>query len=254
MIELKVRHAKLWGVLASGCLAMQAMGCQAKNETSQAPAPAARTISLAVGPAINLSGSTDFDPISLGDLMASELTQLSGVRVVGVNRVLAMMAELGLRELQSPEDVFELADRLGTDGVLVFAVTEYDPYDPPVMGLSAQVFLLERANGAEWFDPVTTSRSATAEPWSMTSGGPGPQAEVQRVFNGAHDATASQVKHFAKYREAERSPLSWRKYLASQQHFFRFCCHSVARELVDKVQYASSLAGRVPDEYEERIP
>lgn len=88
----------------------------------------------------------------------------------------------------------------------------------------------------------------------MTSGGPGPQAEVQRVFNGADDATASQVKHFAKYREAERSPLSWRKYLASQQHFFRFCCHSVARELVDKVQYASSLAGRVPDEYEERIP
>ena len=254
MIELKVKHAKLWGVFASGCLCMQAIGCQAKNDAPQSPAPAARSISLAVGPAINLSGSFDFDPISLGDLMASELTQLGGVRVVGVNRVLAMMAELGLAELQSPEEVSELADRLGTDGVLVFAITEYDPYDPPVVGMSAQVFLTERAFDADTFDPLTTSRLAASRPWSKTPSGSGPQAEVQRVFNGADDATASQIKYFAKYREAERSPLSWRKYLASQQHFFRFCCYSVARELVKKVQYASSLAGRVPEAQEERIP
>ena len=155
MIEQKVRHAELWGVFAPGCLAMLAIGCQARNESPQAPAPATRSISLAVVPAINLSGSFDFDPISLGDLMASELTQLGGVRVVGVNRVLAMMAELGLTELQSPEEVSELADRLGTDGILVFAITEYDPYDPPVVGMSAQVFLTERGVGPDPFHEGT---------------------------------------------------------------------------------------------------
>ena len=105
------------------CLSLLLAGCQQPQETTPQQLTGVVPLTVAVGPAMNLSGSTDFDPVQVGDIMASELTRIHGVRVVGVNRVLAMMTELGLRELRSPEDALELTDRLGVDGILVFAIT-----------------------------------------------------------------------------------------------------------------------------------
>lgn len=213
------------------CLA----GCQAESNPSPQPIASAVPLTIAVGPAMNLSGSTDFDPVTVGDIMASELTRVHGIRVVGVNRVLAMMAELGLRRLRSPEDARELIDRLGVDGILVFAITEYDPYSPPVVGIAAQLYLTDDANGLAPFDPLSTSRSAVALAESAGQPSVGPAAEVQQVFDGADNHTAEELRSFAEARRADRSPYAWRKYLVSQHHFLRFCCSSVAQDLVCQV-------------------
>ena len=184
---------------------------------------------------MNLSGSTDFDPVTVGDIMASELTRVHGVRVVGVNRVLAMMAELGLRRLRNPEDARELIDRLGVDGILVFAITEYDPYSPPAVGIAAQLYLTDDASGITPFDPLSTSRSAVALAETAGQRSVGPAAEVQQVFDGADNHTAAELRSFAAARRADRSPYAWRKYMVSQHHFLRFCCSSVAQDLVYQV-------------------
>jgi len=230
------------GSVLAGCGLITAVlaieGCGPKPGQKQRPLPAPVALTIAVGPAMNLSGSTDFDPVAVGDILASEMTLVDEVRVVGVNRVLAMMAELGWREVRSPQDVFELINRLGVDGVVVFAVTEYDPYSPPVVGMAAQLYLAEDRPEAKAFDPLSTSRSAAAVAETASTAGTLPSAEVQRIFNGASDAVVVELRNFARDRRADRSPYAWRKYLASQQHFLRFCCSTVARDLVGQVREA----------------
>ncbi len=93
---------------------------------------------IAVAPALNLSGSGDFDPSRFADLMASELSHADGISVIPVSRVLAFLPGAGAATVETPGQALELVKRLGADAILVFAVVEYDPYDPPSIGITAQ--------------------------------------------------------------------------------------------------------------------
>ena len=93
-------------------------------------------MTIAVAPALNLSGTTDFDPERFADLMASELSYFEGISVVPVSRVLSVLAAQGAEGVESPTHALELVRLLGADAILVFAVTEYGPYDPPSIGIS----------------------------------------------------------------------------------------------------------------------
>ncbi len=184
---------------------------------------------IAVAPALNFSGSPAFDPLVVGDLMASELSTLPGVGVIGVNRVMAVLAERNVARIQSPRHAVEVCDRLGADAILVFAVTEYDPYTP-VVGITAQLYTRYRRQdaldvpyGGEPGMPAT----APADDLPVR-----PLAECQRVFNARHERVQNAVKEYADKRSEGDSPYGWRKYLASQEWFLRFCCHAVARNLL----------------------
>src|SRR5512136_802028 len=67
--------------------------CGAKQpvETAEPPLRMDQEVRLAVAPALNHSGSPEFDAVKVGDLMASELSGLEGVKIVGVNRVLSVL-------------------------------------------------------------------------------------------------------------------------------------------------------------------
>jgi hypothetical protein len=194
-------------------------------------APYAQPITVAVAPALNFSGSAHVDPVRLGDLLASELSQVPGVNVVGVNRVMAVLARQGRDTIVSPAHALELCSELGVDAILVFAITEYDPYMPPVVGLAAQLYGPQpREMG---FDPVTTSRQA--RPFSTDEAGGDalrPWAQLQQTYNAAHESVQKTVESYGRRRDADRSPMGWRKYLASQELYMRFCCHSAVRELM----------------------
>ena len=69
------------------------------------------------------------------------------------------------------------------------------------------------------------------------------QGEYQRVFDASRDATAAEVRDFAELRRAEASPYAWRKYLASQRHFLRFCCNTTAHDLMRRAWMNGSLLG-----------
>ena len=191
-------------------------------------------VRVAVAPALNHSGSAEFDPAKVGDLMASELSGLEGVKVVGVSRVLAVLAEQGDVRIRSPEHALEVCEKLGVDLILVFAVTEYDPYTP-VVGLAAQLYGPWKADGPQGgLDPVAASRAARPFPVPQGFGGTGPQAQVQRTFNAAHEAVQRDVQRYAHSRSANTGPLGWKRYLASQEAYLRYCCFSMARELMSQ--------------------
>jgi hypothetical protein len=210
------------GVLMAVGLAIG--GCLEPAPTSL-PAPSEAALTIAVAPALNHSGSSDLDAVQVADLFASELQSVRGVNVMGPNRVLAAMHTLGIDRIQSAEQATQIARALGAQRIAVVAITEYDPYDPPVVGMAAQLYDAER-------DP---------------EGGSSPiiRAQVQRVYNAAHQPTVKAVREFADLRNAAGGPFGWRRYLVSQQLYLRFCCYSTVRELM-RQEYWQSLPSPEP--------
>jgi hypothetical protein len=175
------------------------------------------TATVAVAPAVNLSGSTDFDPNRFADQMASELGFADRITVIPVSRVLGVLAvrvRPGDFSASRPWNWRSLC----ADAILVFAVTEYDAFDPPRIGITAQLF--------------------GAMPWRWLGNPPEVRADgqllaqTQRVFSGANADVVEEIRSFAAMRDADESPFGWRRYVVSQQHFMRFCCHATIRSLL----------------------
>ena len=186
-----------------------------------------RPMIIAVAPPLNHSASRDFDPLRLADLLASELTFFEGVRVVPLNRVLAQLESENRARIESPSHALSVMERVGADGIVVFAVTEYDPYEP-VLGISAQMYS-NRPGFSRGLDMVSATRQASPVEFDDTEW---PKAESQRVFHGADESLMREIKQFARNRNAGESPYGWQRYLASQDDFARFCCHATANELI----------------------
>ncbi|NOS99239.1 MAG: hypothetical protein HOP29_01275 [Phycisphaerales bacterium] len=196
--------------------------------------PTLGPLTVAVAPAMNVSGSADLDVDRVGDLMAGELSFAAGIDVIPVSRVLAVLTDQGRRHIESPTHALEVASILGADALLVFAVTEYDPYDPPVVGITAQLYGNTRHPRLAAFDPVRESRFGVPSQL-VAEGGSGasqPIAQASRVYDASEAWVAEEIKRFAATRSADRSPLEWRKFVASQQHYLRFCCHATIRSMI----------------------
>lgn len=176
------------------------------------------TATVAVAPAVNVSGSTDFDPNRFADQMASELGFADRITVIPVSRVLGAMAVQGKDQVTSRGQALELAELVGADAIMVFAVTEYDAFDPPRIGITAQLF------GAMPWHGLGEPPSDATEGQLL--------AQTQRVFSGANADVVEEIKGFAAQRDADESPYGWRRYVVSQQHFMRFCCHATIRSLL----------------------
>jgi len=211
-------------------------GCSHTKKTLGGWAAISPNTAIAVAPALNFSGSSDFDPVKVADVLASELSQVPGVAVIGVNRVLAVLAEQGVDRIVSPEHALAVSERLGADAIVVFAVTEYDAYTP-VVGVAAQMYGKDVSESR--FDPVATSRMARPFPVSAAQTSLRPWAQSQRTFNAQHDTVRHAVQEYADSRNAGRGPYGWKKYIASQEWFLRFCCHTVCRDLLEQ-------SGRMP--------
>ena len=203
------------------------VGCAGRHEPVEpviVPNPTLGRMTIAVAPALNLSGSTDFDPHRFADLMAGELSYAEHISVIPVSRVLGLLAGQGMDRVESPAHASEIATRLGADAILVFAVTEYNPYDPPRVGISAQVFAAAPTGDQEGLANGVGS-TGTSSP---------PLTETQRRFDAALADVADEIRSFARQRSADNSAYGWRKYVVSQQHFIQYCCSSTVRALLNR--------------------
>lgn len=189
-------------------------------------------VTIAVAPAINLSGSADFDPNRFADLMASELSFVEGVRVIPVSRVLGVLATQKLERVESAVHAGQLARWVGADAILVFAVTEYDPYDPPIIGISAQLFGSRPRTGIELPGPVDPDQPVVREVVPPEKASVHVLSESQRVFDASHERIVREIRLFARQRNADESPYGWRRYVVDQQGYMRFCCHATVYALL----------------------
>ncbi len=246
-----VKRVSRWGWRAFALLAGTTVlfGCHGGKWVEQPASitnPALGPMTVAVAPALNMSGSVSFDPSRVADLMASELSYADGISVVPVSRVLGVLAAEGLRAVESPSHALELVDLLGVDAILVFAVTEYDPYDPPSIGISAQLYGTRSRPDSSPLDPIALSRQARLTASDAPVSTQRLLAQTQRVFDASHGSIVADIREFARLRGADSSPYGWRKYVVSQQHYIRYCCHATIRELLNS-QHESVLAGESRD-------
>ncbi len=206
-------------------------GCTSgQHRDPHATVSPARTIVLA--PVLNLSGTADFDPLKVTDLLASEFVAADGLSVVPVNLTLAELVRRGQDSVETPEDAIDLARTFGADGTFVVAITEFDPYPPPVVGMVLQYYAAQHHGTMSAFDPVSASRSVTVTPAKLSAAATaGPAWQVQRVFNAADEQLLENIRRFAGDREGQQSPYGWRKYVLTQDLYLRYCGHALIKTM-----------------------
>ncbi len=235
-MNMKVRMSLSGGVATA--LIVSIAGCsQPALKKTEIRSPYDRPVVLAVAPTLNYSGSSDFDTLQVADLFASELGSVQGIQVIGVNRVVAVLTQDGQKSIVSPAHAMEICRTIGCDGIIVFAVTEYDAFTP-VVGLAVQLYMLSPQKLMDRFDPVAASREAAPfKAEASPAGGLAPSAQIQRVFNAAHNDVSHAVERYAKQRDSEERAFGWRRYLKSQRLYVRFCCWSAIHEMMGQERH-----------------
>jgi len=218
-------------LLLAGCDALglgHKKGPPPREFTLVSPYNTTRT--YAVAPFLNLSGSHDFDPLTMSDQLFSELQQIQNLNVLPVNKTLAAMAQLHLRTINSPQAAQKVADLIGADALLVPAITAFDPYNPPTVGMAFQLYTQDdlagpppagtrQINGAMLPDPnVHPSQPAT---------------EIAAIFNSTNQTVLMELHDFTKGRTDYQSALQEQRYLADIDSYARFVCHAMVRRLMD---------------------
>lgn len=221
-------------ILLVGWLAAFSGACTQRNPNAAQSVlrPPARIV--VVAPVLNLSGGDDFDALRVTDLIASEFSAFPEYAVVPVNLVLAELARHNRTGIESPDEALALARAFNADATLVTVITEYNPYDPPIVGLTMQWYPAAERGRLNRIDPVAASR-AVAGSQVMLSAAPnaaGPCVQLQHVFNAMHEDVIDELKKYAHDRDEGDSPLKWRKYTKSQDLFVRYCGWSLIRTMV----------------------
>jgi hypothetical protein len=208
------------------------VGCAPRDVATGREPGSSRPQVVVVAPVLNLSDSTDWDPLKATDILASELQAFPDVAVIPVNRTLAALELMGKSAVETPEDALALAREFRADGTVVAAITEYNPYEPPIVGVIMQWYAAPRAEARSGLDPVSASRQAgEVMPAGGTEDAGRLVQQVQRVYNAADETVLADIRAFAKRRSAHGSPYAWRIYVKSQNLFVRYCFWASIRSM-----------------------
>lgn len=260
VVRLGKRFAAV-AALGLGTLALA--GCIfGPQRSTQLAAPwageASRT--LAVAPLLNESGSGNVDGVRLADRLTERLNGVEGVGTLPVNRVLAEMQRLGLSEVRSESSARALRDALRVDGLVAGTVTDFDPYDPPKIGLNLGVFYAPGVALTQADREAAARLSSEPDRWAVAAGAPdlralsrsatpsriesspdsngrGRIAAVSRFYNAADPATQDALARFVRDRGVDyaRTDTDTRLYRISSDLFADF----VAREAAADLMFAS---------------
>ena len=187
----------------------------------------------AVAPAVNLSGNR-VDPLLQADLAYQQLQQVDGITVIPVNRVAEVYAGLRIDRVQSQEQAQMVCELLGADGLLIPTVTAYDPYDPPKVGASLQLFGRPAAARQKNVDPRELARRATpGANESLPPGTPVQFLQVVGMFDAANGSVRDALSEYAKGRNDPVGPFGEREYLVSMDRYSGFVYHALIAELMN---------------------
>lgn len=213
-------------------------GCAQRNDVREEEPPPTTVEVVVVTPVMNLSGSLDWDPVKVTDWLASELTGFPGVAVVPVNRTLAA---LDGSTVETAAEAREVARKLGADGAIVAAVTEFSGFDPPRSGWVMQWYAAGDAPPAATSDPANTyAADASAVPARVV--------QVQRNFSAADDDVQEEIREYADDRDESESPFGWRQFIKSQELFVRYSCWSTIRSILRQRNGYRTAAHEAPAE------
>ena len=192
----------------------------------------------AVVPLRNESGSLNADGTRIADHLVNQLENEPGIDTLPVNRVLAAMEAMNLAGVNSPAEALALRRTLGVDALIVGTITAFDPYDPPQLGLTVELYVDQRL---PWFnDPETIRRLSRAavdgqtRPVDDSAGADQPISVVSGFFDAADPGTRKRLQMYASRRGVEPNDRNvWRLYRISMDLYTEFVTHTVSSRLMD---------------------
>jgi len=211
-------------------------GCQffekdiEQPDTTASPYPSAKL--WAVAPIRNESGTTLVDSLVVADKIAQQLQQVDGITVVPVNRVLQAMQSTELKQVNSVGDAMGLMQTLDVDGLIVGTVTAWDPYEPPKIGATVQLYS-RRVPDAQAVDTRALTYAATDRRLPGLTEHSQPIAQASGYFDAANGAVLKNLRHYATGRTPPRSAAGWRSYLLSMDLYTEFVSHELTRQLLE---------------------
>ena len=232
--------------------------------------PAPNLPVIAVPPFVNLSAERAADGRRFALAYATELQQVPGFQVIPVGVAEVAAARLNL-DPADPADALKLAEALGADAVVVGAVTDYDPYYPPRVGLQTAwygrgdpAFLPgvqtdpHARRATRDADACETPRwkravRATADVFrAQAPDGPPeplPYMAYTRLFDGA-DADVAAALRDERTLSGDLRSGGWQANLSRSEDFVRFCCRRSIAEMFElhgglaETEYVWRLPGR----------
>jgi hypothetical protein len=196
--------------------------------------PGRRTLVWAVAPTLNISGQSHIDPLLQSDLVFSELQQVRGLTVIPVDRVVEVYASVHIDKVESEAEAAKICDLLGCDGLIVPTVSAYDPYDPPKMGASLQLFAKPgTVQQTQLLDPHELDRSPTVDPMDL----PRPQRLVQVVgmFDAVDGTVRARAQAYATGRTDPNGPMGDREVYLDMSRYGGFVYHELIRQLLGQL-------------------
>jgi len=202
--------------------------------------PRART--WAVAPAINLSGEV-IDPILQADLLFVQLQQIQGVTGIPVNRVVEVYAALHIEKVQNETQAALVCELLGCDALLIPTITAFDPYNPPKIGASLQLFRRTGYVRDARINPRDLARQASPETDESLPPAPAFEQAVG-MFDAASGSTRQQLIDYATGRNDPFGPMKEKEYLVSMDRYASFVYYRLIADLIGQPPQATVAANR----------
>jgi hypothetical protein len=217
----------VWAGAIGGCDLLPKKVERPQSLSSPYPAPKV----WAVAPLRNESGTTQLDPLRVSDQIAQQVQQVHEIDVVPVNRVVEAMQAAKLREVGSKVDALALINTLDVDGLIVGSLSGWDPYQPPKIGATLQLYARTLPRNEAALDPKALTRA----PSDATLPGLRPHRQPVATASGYFDAANGDVRaRLLAYAEGRVPPESagWRRYLLDMDLYGEFVSHELVRRLL----------------------
>jgi hypothetical protein len=188
----------------------------------------------AVVPMRNESGTSLVDSASFADKLTAAIHETQGIDVVPVNRVIEAMNSAQMTAVTSVDQAMQLMQLLKVDGLVVGTVTDWDPYEPPKIGATIQLYSRRNTPGDSGLDTRKLTYAAT-DSSSLPEGTTRysqPVATASDHFDAANEAVRARLQHFADGRAPSDSPAGWRRYLLNMDLYTEFVSYELTRELL----------------------
>ena len=188
----------------------------------------------AIAPAVNLSGQKAVEPILQADLLYEQLQQVEGITVVPVNRTVEVFLGLKIDRVQSEKQAALVCELLGCDGLIVPTITIYDPYNPPKLGASLQLFMKSptTARPAAAVNPREMARQAAPAPDQALPRSDGP-VQSARMVDAQNGSVRDAITRYAAGRHDPVGPLGEREYLMCMDRFCGFVYHGLIADMLN---------------------
>jgi hypothetical protein len=185
---------------------------------------------------LDLSGQ-QIDPILQADLVFQQLQTVHGITAIPVNRVVEVFVGLQIDKIRTEQQAQLVCELLGCDALLVTSVTAYDPYNPPKVGASMQLFARggSFARQASNVDARELARRAAPAPGDEALPQGGSFLQAVGMYDAANGTVREALLAYAAGRNDPGGALKSKEYFVSIDRYAGFAYHELIEDLLGQM-------------------